>query len=300
MRVMEYVMNRNFTILLVVVLFASILPEVILKEVFKLNIYSIYFLKVVLMSLFCLTCLGFKNLRHLFKASLTLNVIMITQIIIVLILQSSFWKSAINYNIFFQNIGSSVLLKFIFTLPVLLVSIFIYKSKEKLFLKIGNLDQKVSKISLLGIENEMISWRKLTFISAFMISIVTFGLTIFTNIGITGNLRFYSLLKNLHFIILFALFNSFCEGIIFRNVILGSIKDILKKEQLLLLVALFFGIAHYYGAPGGVTGVIMSSILGWFLCLSMYETKGFFSSWFIHFWQDFVIFSALVLFINFS
>lgn len=46
---------------------------------------------------------------------------------------------------------------------------------------------------------------------------------------------------------------------------------------------------HYYGAPYGITGVLMAYFLGWFLGKSIIETKGIFWAWMIHFVQDFLI-----------
>lgn len=47
--------------------------------------------------------------------------------------------------------------------------------------------------------------------------------------------------------------------------------------------------------PYGVVGVVMAGFLGWMLCKAMLETKGFFWSWFIHFWQDAAIFAFIAV-----
>ncbi|OJF91545.1 CPBP family intramembrane glutamic endopeptidase [Alkalibacterium sp. 20] len=85
----------------------------------------------------------------------------------------------------------------------------------------------------------------------------------------------------------------------FRSAILGSLKNVLPKSQAIFIAAMIFGIAHFYGAPSGIVGVVMSVLLGWYLSRSMYETKGFASSWIIHFMQDVVIFSTIFLLGNF-
>ena len=108
-----------------------------------------------------------------------------------------------------------------------------------------------------------------------------------------------NLIKYIPFVVIFALLNSLCEGIVYRSAILGSLKSVLPKNQLMIIAAMIFGIAHYYGAPSGIVGVIMSFLLGWYLCRSMYETKGFVSSWIIHFMQDIVIFATILLLGNY-
>lgn len=65
--------------------------------------------------------------------------------------------------------------------------------------------------------------------------------------------------------------------------------------QTLFLTAAFFGLAHYYGVPYGIIGVVMSTFLGWMEGKAMLETRGFFWAWFIHFWQDVSIFSFLAM-----
>jgi hypothetical protein len=61
------------------------------------------------------------------------------------------------------------------------------------------------------------------------------------------------------------------------------------------MMAVLFGMAHYYGVPYGFPGVILSGFLGWILSKAMIETKGFFWAWFIHFCQDILIFSFIIM-----
>jgi membrane protease YdiL (CAAX protease family) len=63
----------------------------------------------------------------------------------------------------------------------------------------------------------------------------------------------------------------------------------------LLLTSVFFGIAHYFGQPSGLIGVVMAGIAGWIWAKSMVETRG--AAWAvgIHWVQDVVIFCFLAL-----
>jgi hypothetical protein len=129
-----------------------------------------------------------------------------------------------------------------------------------------------------------------------LISLGTFLGTVVTVTGFYFCQEFGRLVLSFAFYsILFALGNSLFEGIIYRNTIVSSLVGILDKNDIVMLGALFFGIAHYFGAPGGPLGVAMSTALGWYLCQSMVETKGLLSTWIIHFFQDVVIFSAVIL-----
>ena len=57
---------------------------------------------------------------------------------------------------------------------------------------------------------------------------------------------------------------------------------------------MLFGGGHYFGTPGGVTGVLLAGFLGWLLSKSIAETHGFGWAWLIHFVQDVVIFVAIL------
>lgn len=61
------------------------------------------------------------------------------------------------------------------------------------------------------------------------------------------------------------------------------------------MVAAHFGIGHYYGVAYGLIGVLLAGFLGWILARSMQQTRGMFWAWFVHFWQDVLIFSFLAV-----
>jgi hypothetical protein len=59
-----------------------------------------------------------------------------------------------------------------------------------------------------------------------------------------------------------------------------------------------FGLPHYFGTPSGVIGVLMAGFLGWLLAMSLVETQGIFLAWAIHFVQDVVIITSMILMSN--
>jgi len=89
--------------------------------------------------------------------------------------------------------------------------------------------------------------------------------------------------------------NSFVEEIITRLAVVVVLKDILKDRAIPFVSALIFGTVHYWGNPGGLLGVIVAGFLGWLLAKSILETKGIFWAWLIHFLQDVIIISALLI-----
>lgn len=65
------------------------------------------------------------------------------------------------------------------------------------------------------------------------------------------------------------------------------------SRQALWMAAYFFGIAHYFGTPGGILGGMASIFMGWILVKGMVETRGLFWTWWIHFLSDIAIFLFL-------
>ena len=104
-----------------------------------------------------------------------------------------------------------------------------------------------------------------------------------------------SILPLLPFVVIFAAMNAFSEEMSFRAALLAPLDGKVTRQQSLLLTAFFFGIAHWDGMPNGVTGVLMSGVLGWLLGKSMLETRGYFWAWFIHFTQDIIVFAFVAL-----
>ncbi len=74
---------------------------------------------------------------------------------------------------------------------------------------------------------------------------------------------------------------------------LATLEPVCGSKNALWISACFFGIAHYFGTPGGISGVVASTFMGWILGKVMIETRGLFWAWWIHFLSDIVIFFFL-------
>jgi len=106
----------------------------------------------------------------------------------------------------------------------------------------------------------------------------------------------WSLLPSISlWIILFALTNSIGEEVIFRLGVVSPLKGLLTPKTIFLISALLFGIPHYFGMPSGIIGAVMAGVLGYVMAKSVYETKGIFWAWAIHFLQDVIIIGPLFL-----
>jgi membrane protease YdiL (CAAX protease family) len=94
-------------------------------------------------------------------------------------------------------------------------------------------------------------------------------------------------------ILFYAALNAFTEEMTYRAPMLATLEPAVGSTQALWLSAAFFGIAHYFGTPGGAVGAALSVFMGWILGKSMIETRGLFWAWWIHFLSDVVIFTFL-------
>lgn len=94
-------------------------------------------------------------------------------------------------------------------------------------------------------------------------------------------------------ILFYAALNAFNEEITYRAPMLATLEPVGGSKQALWLSAYFFGIAHYFGTPGGLIGGVLSIFMGWILGKGMVETRGLFWTWWIHFLSDIAIFTFL-------
>lgn len=96
-------------------------------------------------------------------------------------------------------------------------------------------------------------------------------------------------------ILLYAALNAFSEEMTYRAPMLATLEPAVGGHHALWQSAVFFGIAHYFGIPGGLIGALLSIFMGWMLSKAMLETRGLFWAWWIHFLSDVVIFTFVAL-----
>jgi membrane protease YdiL (CAAX protease family) len=94
---------------------------------------------------------------------------------------------------------------------------------------------------------------------------------------------------------LVAALNAFGEEVTYRSALLAPLVRSIGPGHALWLTAVNFGVAHYYGVPSGLAGVVMATFAGWLLGKAMLETRGLAWPWFIHWCLDVVVFSTLAV-----
>jgi len=164
-----------------------------------------------------------------------------------------------------------------------------YKFRN-IFLKCGDLKAPMEPVKLLGFP-KVEPWPKFALIYGFGIA------------GFLAVLQFFSLRPSgevlrqvvpiLPSILFYAALNAFNEEYTFRAPMLATLEPIGGSKHALWMAAFFFGIAHYFGTPGGIIGGLLSIFMGWILGKAMVETRGGFWAWWIHFLSDVAIFIFL-------
>ena len=292
--------KSNLIVIIFLVALVSIIPEILFSEMTGSIPGWLHYGRLAALALIAVAF----QLAASFKPLTKFVLLMITNtfglILINLVAEIEGWTRIFPSNTFLGSIGGTIALKIIQVIPVIIALLILFKGPVEAYLSKGDLTVKAEEIKWLGIRKDWLSWGRLAVISGVLISLGTILLTIITVTGASINPDFRRLPALFPLILVMALFNALCEGIVYRSAVLSSLKSILPKNQLMLVAAAFFGIAHYYGAPGGIIGVVMSGLLGWYMCRSMYETRGFASSWIIHFMQDVVIFSTILVLGHFS
>jgi membrane protease YdiL (CAAX protease family) len=194
---------------------------------------------------------------------------------------NSFVNSLAKYQVFALAIG------ILATITILVVN-----PDSKQFLSIGQLSSIAEKEKWLGINGKS-SWTVNGLQLLFFVSIAT-GIFMFLAVKYSNSISNFQW-SFIPLVLLFSLTNSLAEELIFRFGIVGGLFNHYPKLTILIISAVLFGLPHYFGNPGGVIGVLMSGVLGYILCKATLETKGLSIAWTIHFVQDVIIFTALMM-----
>ncbi len=275
---------------------ASILADVIAKELLGFVPSWVPITRVAILAAASLHYWLFARNRRMAVYSVILTALVVFPRLGAFIGATPTWQGFFDMQSFAGYFSSMVMSKLLGSIPVVLLLLLLFDSPREAYLVKGDLSVKPEPSRLYP---DTISWGRLSVYSAFAIAGVTLFLTLFTVTGFSMPETVSDLPRHLPIILLLALVNSVSEGFMFRNAILAPLRDVLPKAQVLLVAAGFFGMAHFYGAPSGGVGVVMSGVLGWFMSRSMYETGGLVAPWIIHFMQDVVIFTTFMLLVTF-
>ncbi|MEI6289685.1 MAG: CPBP family intramembrane glutamic endopeptidase [Chloroflexota bacterium] len=183
-------------------------------------------------------------------------------------------------------------LQLILAIFFLCIVYFLNPGNFSTYFQAGNVDHKISRINWLGVTGNE-TWLEVALSIGIFISIGTavFMFFQFKKAGVDYRYFPFSFL----WAVPFSITNAFSEEAIFRLGIVSPLSGLLSVSVIVLISAVLFGVPHYFGMPSGVIGVIMAGFLGWLLALSLVETQGLMIAWAIHFVQDVIIITSMIL-----
>lgn len=182
--------------------------------------------------------------------------------------------------------------KLVISLGMVAVMLLLGLKRRDFFLTRGNLRAPIQPVRLLGFPKAE-PWPSFGLQWALYIALAL-GVILFLSLR-PSLATLTLLLPILPAILFYAALNAFNEEMTYRAPMLATLEPVSGSRQALWMSAAFFGIAHYFGTPGGILGAFASVFMGWILGKAMLETRGLFWAWWIHFLSDVVIFAFLTL-----
>jgi membrane protease YdiL (CAAX protease family) len=286
--------DRNLTILAwVVTLLVSTVPDILMDKLAGGIPAWLTDAKLGLLLVLILACFFLKALRPLYNFLLVMFAFFTLFELLPLVnftlpgLQALFGNSVFDVRMQAEQIG-----KLAVSIAMILVLLWLGRGRLDLFLRGGDLRAPIEPVRVLGFPKPE-PWTKFGLLWGFCIS---GALAVVFYLGARpGGVTLLKVLPILPSILFYAVLNSFNEEITFRVPMLATLEPVGGSRQALWISAFFFGIAHYFGTPGGILGGILSIFMGWILGKAMLETRGLFWSWWIHFLSDVVIFFFLAV-----
>ena len=188
-------------------------------------------------------------------------------------------RSIFGNNIFDIRMQAEQTGKFMIALVMILILFLLGYERSDFFMTLGNLRAPIKPVPLLGFPKSD-PWPKFGLQWGFYIAA---ALAIVQYLGLQPDKELMlKVLPLLPSILFFAALNAFNEEILYRSPLLATLEPVAGSRNALWISAYFFGIAHYFGTPGGLVGGIASIFMGWILGKGMLETRGLFWSWWIH------------------
>ena len=279
----------------IVILAVSDLPDIVWNTIAGRVPASLFWGKVILLTVFLGITLLVKPLRRLKPYALVMTIFFLAFGLTSLIRSTAWFQGHFNGPgvSFFRGFMALYVLDIGVALAVIAVLWILKRDRRTFFMTKGRLDAPIEPVRWLGIKAGG-SWKTFGWIFGCAAALAVLVPTILAIAPSTA-----TVVKTLPFlpaVLLFAAINAFTEEVYHRAGLLATLTEIIGKNQTLLLAAVFFGLAHWlYGSPPGLVGALMTGFLAWLLGKSMLETRGIAWPWLMHFLPDVMIFFSYAL-----
>jgi len=274
-------------------LLASTLPYIIWKQFVPNNalVFDVAITALLLLLFIFAACIA--SLRPIQGYLLALIAFFFGwHIVIPLFSASPFWQQWQHHLSADLQSLFAYLVRFIPTVLMMFTLIGSHLGRKELFLTKGNLHAPVQVVRHLKFPIT-ISWLRFA-ILFLLVAACVLPLYLSTTLHLKPS-ELGSVFIHLPTILIIAAFNSFNEEFQFRSIFLARLVPSLGQKQALWITTAIFALAHYYGEPSGVIGVILAGFAGYIWGMSILETRGIAFAWLLHFVQDVTILSFLFL-----
>ena len=183
-------------------------------------------------------------------------------------------------------------LNLIVTLAVIVLLLLVKRDRRAFYLVKGDTSATAQPIPWLGVKRSD-RWSTLGPTLAVCITLGTLAFLVIS--GRPSTDLVIRALPLLPVVLLAAALNAFNEEVTYKASFLSVLVEPVGSRNAVWMVAAYFGIAHFYGVPYGIVGVVLAWFLGWILAMSMLETRCLWWAWLIHFVQDVAIFGFMAI-----
>lgn len=205
---------------------------------------------------------------------------------------TAFLRGAIDADGFVGGMLADQTVKLGVAIAMILVLLLLRYRPRDFFLRVGDRGARIRPVPLLGFPRDD-PWRRFGLIWGFGVAIALGAIQFAILRPSPSDLA--ALWPALPWVLVLAALNAFSEEMTYRAPLLASLEPAVGSGTALWQTAVFFGVAHYFGVPGGMLGAAASVFMGWLLSKAMLETRGLFWPWFIHFLSDVAIFASLAV-----
>jgi membrane protease YdiL (CAAX protease family) len=276
---------------LVVTLLISRLPEIVARDVLALQVPGYAWASVALTAALWLASRGAALLRPLERFLAVMVGVTLAMAVLQAIVESSFWAGIVpdTTNEVVALLVTRVLYAFVGIL-VLGWALALGASRRELYLRVGELDAPTRSRRKNG---ERVRWTRfgpIAFVGLALL-MLWFGAPM-----LPDRLDLAAAAPLIGIGAVAALLNAFWEEAAFRAAPLSMLQRAIGPGFAILLLALWFGIGHYYGGvPSGPMGLVATGSVAVLLGRAMIETHGLGWPLALHFSIDFVIFTLIAL-----
>lgn len=268
-------------------LLLSRLPQIILSElgIVASTDWSLWWWVIIGAALFALTYMwdGIRPLRSYF---LIMTMIYVVTIGLSAIQQTSIWVSRFGpeKTWLIRSLGDRVGVV-LMALALAGILVLLGKKRESFFLAFGDVNARA--------EGMGIRWKSAgPLIALVLTALFTAGIFAMSSLAIS----IADILPLLPMVFALAVMNAFGEEMAFRAAPLSQLWQIVGKRQAVWLMALWFGLGHYYGGVSfGAAGAVYLTLVAVLFGKAMVETKGLAVPVFMHLWGDVVLYVILAI-----